>query len=77
MRLLDIVTNAMNMNLSKFQETVEDWEPGVLSSTGYDDSYMNNRDWTINNDLSHMYWLEYVDLIASQSYRYPSYEEIE
>ena len=29
-RWLDSITNSMDMNVSKFQETVEDEEPGVL-----------------------------------------------
>ena len=34
MRWLDSITNSMDMNVSKFQETVEDEEPGVLQSLG-------------------------------------------
>ena len=33
-RLLDSITNSMNMNLSKLQETEKDKEPGVLQSVG-------------------------------------------
>ena len=34
MRLLDGITDSMNMNLSKLREMVEDREPGVLQSMG-------------------------------------------
>ena len=34
MRLLDGITDSMNMNLSKLREIVEDREPGVLQSMG-------------------------------------------
>ena len=34
MRWLDSVTDSMNMNLSKLQETEKDKEPGVLQSVG-------------------------------------------
>ena len=34
MRWLESITNSTGMNLSKFQDTVEDGVPGALQSTG-------------------------------------------
>ena len=41
-RWLDGITNSMDMNLSKLQEMVNDWEPGVLQSMG---SQRVGHDW--------------------------------
>ena len=34
MRCLDSITDSMDMNLSKLQETMEEREPGMLQSMG-------------------------------------------
>ena len=46
MRWLDIITNSMDMNLSKLQETVKDGQPGVPQSTG---SQRVGHDLAMNN----------------------------
>ena len=33
-RWLDGITDSVNMNLSKLQEIVKDWKPGMLQSMG-------------------------------------------
>ena len=43
MRWLDSITNSMDLNLSKFQETVKDKEPGCCSPWGCKESDTTHR----------------------------------
>ena len=49
MRLLDSITNSMNMNLSKLQETVENREAWCVAVHGVTKSQTHLSNWTMNN----------------------------
>ena len=56
MRRLDInsVTDSMDVNLSKFQETVEDW--GAWCATVHEDTE-SDMTYQLNNNKSNKQWI--------------------
>ena len=53
MRSLDSITNSIDMNLSKFWETVKDGEPGVMQFMG---SQRIEHDLVTDQQLPSFYW---------------------